>query len=128
MRGNRAQGTRPERRVRSLLHARGLRYRVSVRPIPSFRRTADLVFRKAQLAVFVDGCYWHGCPDHYRPAAMNATFWRTKIGDNKRRDAETNRVLLEHGWIVFRCWEHENPTAIADRIISILQSSAKARL
>lgn len=125
MRGNRGRDTGPERRLRSLLHARGLRYRVSVRPIPTLRRTADIVFIRAQLAVFVDGCYWHGCPEHYRPASLNPTFWRRKIGENKRRDAETNRILMEEGWTVFRCWEHEDPADVANRIVTILQNCAK---
>ncbi|MET8322906.1 very short patch repair endonuclease [Micromonospora sp. NPDC005189] len=128
MRGNRARDTRPERRLRSLLHARGLRYRVSSRPVPNLRRTADIVFRKARLAVFVDGCYWHGCPEHYRPATTNPRFWQTKIGDNKRRDVETSRVLADQGWTVFRCWEHEDPVTVADRITSILRDGAETRL
>jgi DNA mismatch endonuclease (patch repair protein) len=120
MRGNRGRDTAPERRLRTLLHARGLRYRVSTRPSPSLRRTADIVFPKAHVAIFVDGCYWHGCPEHYRPARTNSEFWRMKIAENQRRDAETNCALADQGWTVVRCWEHEDPTAVADRVISVL--------
>jgi DNA mismatch endonuclease (patch repair protein) len=106
--------------LRTLLHTRGLRYRVSIRPLPSLRRTADIVFPRARVAVFVDGCYWHGCPEHHRPATTNSEFWRTKIADNKRRDAETNHALADQGWTVIRCWEHEDPTSVADRIVDVL--------
>ena len=116
MRGNRGRDTTPELRLRALLHARGLRYRVSARPVMDLRRTADIVFPGARVAVFVDGCYWHGCPEHHRPATKNSEFWQTKIADNQRRDAETNRVLAEHGWTVVRCWEHDDPVLVADRV------------
>ncbi len=121
MRGNRGRDTEPERRLRAVLHSRGLRYRVSVRPLPKMRRTADVVFPGPRVAVFVDGCYWHGCPEHYRPATKNSEFWRTKIEDNKRRDIDTNRALAEHGWAVVRCWEHEDPVSVADRVAKVLE-------
>jgi DNA mismatch endonuclease (patch repair protein) len=125
MRGNRGRDTEPERHLRALLYARGLRYRVSIRPLPSLRRTADIVFPKARIAVFVDGCYWHGCPEHHRPATKNAEFWLTKINDNKRRDAETNRALADQGWTVVRCWEHEDPLAVADHVFNVLGDKTK---
>jgi DNA mismatch endonuclease (patch repair protein) len=127
MRANRGRDTGPERQLRSELHARGLRYRVSVRPLPQLRRTADIVFTKAHVAIFVDGCYWHGCPEHYRPATKNREFWHTKIADNKTRDAETTRVLAEHGWTVIRCWEHEDTKSVADRVVAILSYSDNHR-
>lgn len=123
MRGNRNRDTAPERQLRSLLHARGLRYRVAARPVPTLRRTADIVFPKERVAVFVDGCYWHGCPEHYRPATRNVEFWRTKISENQRRDAETNRALATHGWIVVRCWEHEDPESAADRVARVVDET-----
>ncbi|GAB2860747.1 very short patch repair endonuclease [Lentzea nigeriaca] len=123
MRGNRSRDTTPERQLRALLHARGLRYRVSVRPVPTLRRTADIVFPKARVAVFVDGCYWHGCPEHHRPATKNSEFWRTKISENRQRDAETNQALATHGWTVVRCWEHEDPVSAADRVASVLSEA-----
>ena len=116
MRGNRGRDTRPELAVRSAAHALGLRYRVGVSPLPGVRRTADLVFPKAKVAVFVDGCFWHGCPDHYRPARRNSEFWATKIEGNIARDADTDSHLTRAGWRVIRVWEHERPTAAAARI------------
>ncbi|MDA8321320.1 MAG: very short patch repair endonuclease [Actinomycetota bacterium] len=116
MRGNKGKDTRPELAVRSAAHALGLRYRVGVRPLPDTRRTADLVFPKAKVAVFVDGCFWHGCPDHYRPASRNAEFWTAKIAGNIERDADTDARLTAAGWRVIRVWEHE-PAAIAARKI-----------
>jgi DNA mismatch endonuclease, patch repair protein len=120
MRANRGRDTAPERRLRSLLHAQGLRYRVSTKPVPNLRRTADIVFPKARVAVFVDGCYWHGCPEHHRPAKVNSEFWRRKISDNQRRDVETTNALMDEGWTVIRCWEHEDPRDVADRVIGVL--------
>jgi DNA mismatch endonuclease (patch repair protein) len=126
MRGNRGRDTEPELRLRALLHARGLRYRVGSRPLPEWPRTADIVFPRARVAVFVDGCYWHGCPEHHRPAKRNADFWRTKITDNQRRDADTNRTLADRGWTVVRCWEHEDPLSVADHVVSALVDKARA--
>lgn len=65
--------------LRSAVHALGLRYRVNYRPVPGLRRTADLTFTRAKVAVFLDGCFWHGCPEHMRPAKVNESFWSTKI-------------------------------------------------
>ncbi|WP_308204079.1 very short patch repair endonuclease [Goodfellowiella coeruleoviolacea] len=123
MRGNRGRDTSPELQLRAELHARGLRYRVSVRPLRELRRTADVVFPKDRLAVFVDGCFWHGCQEHHRPANTNSEFWSKKIADNKRRDIETNQLLVERGWTVIRCWEHEDPKAVADRVVTALGRS-----
>ncbi|MEU3452870.1 very short patch repair endonuclease [Micromonospora sp. NPDC006766] len=116
MRANKARDTGPERRLRSLLHKAGMRYRVSARPLPSLRRTADVVFFTARVAVFVDGCYWHGCPEHYRPARANDQFWRQKIEGNRSRDRETDQLLADAGWIVIRIWEHEDLTKAAERV------------
>ena len=116
MRGNRSRDTKPELRLRSCLHALGLRYRVAVRPLASIRRTADVVFTKARVAVFVDGCYWHGCPEHYRPAKRNTEFWSEKIGKNRQRDAETDLLLEQAGWVVIRIWEHEDVPTAAQRV------------
>ncbi|MFE9804106.1 very short patch repair endonuclease [Streptomyces goshikiensis] len=121
MRGNRGKDTVPEVRLRSLIHREGLRYRVSTRPLPDLRRTADLVFTKARVAVFVDGCFWHGCPEHHRPATRNSEFWRDKIEVNRSRDEETNRRLADAGWTVIRIWEHEDPEAAAQRLIAVVR-------
>ena len=116
MQGNKGRDTAPERMLRALLHKRGLRYRVNARPLPGLRRTADVIFPRLKIAVFVDGCYWHGCPDHYRPARANQQFWHTKIDGNKARDAETDRLLAAAGWESIRVWEHEVPQPAADRV------------
>lgn len=116
MRANKGRDTRPERALRSALHARGLRYRVNARPLPEVRRTVDIVFPGQRVAVFLDGCFWHGCPDHHRPASRNSQFWTTKIEGNKIRDADTDRRLTESGWTVIRVWEHEKVGEAADRV------------
>jgi DNA mismatch endonuclease (patch repair protein) len=112
--------TKPEVRLRSILHRRGLRYRVDARPVPTLRRTADIVFGPARVAVMVDGCYWHGCPEHHRPSTRNADWWREKIESNVRRDRDTDDALARAGWLVVRVWEHEEPDEAADRIAEIV--------
>lgn len=122
MRANRGKDTKPEVRIRSLLHRAGLRYRVSVRPLPQIRRTADIVFTKAQVAVFIDGCFWHGCPEHYRPSTKNVEFWTEKINANRARDRETDQLLKDAGWTVIRIWEHEDPAEAAQRVGEAIRS------
>lgn len=116
MQGNRSSNTSPELAVRSLLHSRGWRYRVARRPIRNVRRTADLVFGPARVAVFIDGCFWHGCPDHFVPPKTNPSYWNEKIGGNRRRDADTDRLLRDHGWLPLRFWEHEDPATVAEMV------------
>ncbi|MEU6614541.1 very short patch repair endonuclease [Streptomyces parvus] len=121
MQGNRGQDTKPELLLRSLLHKRGLRYRVGERPLPELPRRADVVFRRERVAIFVDGCFWHGCPEHLRPARKNASFWSEKIAGNKRRDAETNAALTQAGWAVVRVWEHDDPAEACERISELVR-------
>ncbi|MFI7038598.1 very short patch repair endonuclease [Microbispora rosea] len=116
MQANRGRDTKPELALRRAVHALGLRYRVSIRPLPSIRRTADIVFTRAKVAVFMDGCFWHGCPEHHTKSATNAEYWAEKVRRNRERDAETDRLLTEAGWSVIRIWEHENPEASANVI------------
>jgi DNA mismatch endonuclease, patch repair protein len=106
----------PERALRSELHRLGLRFRVHVRPLREVRREADVVFRAARLAVFVDGCFWHGCPDHASWPKANAAWWREKIQANRIRDADTDHQFRKAGWAVVRMWEHEDPLAKAREI------------
>lgn len=113
MQSNKGRDTRPELALRRAVHALGLRYRVSTRPLPQIRRTADLVFTRAKVAVFMDGCFWHGCPEHHTKSATNADYWADKLKRNRDRDAETDRLLCEAGWTVIRVWEHENPEEAA---------------
>jgi DNA mismatch endonuclease, patch repair protein len=117
----RQKGTRCEVELRRALHARGLRYRLQVPLLTKPRRVADIVFRRRKLAIFVDGCFWHGCLEHGTSPKSNADFWRDKIETNKRRDLDTNRRLTEAGWRVLRVWEHEDAEEAADRIMEALE-------
>jgi DNA mismatch endonuclease (patch repair protein) len=101
--------------VRSAVHAMGLRFRVDW-PLPGTRRRADLAFIRAKVAVFVDGCFWHGCPHHGTWPRANAEWWRSKIQANVRRDRDTNAFLKANGWMVLRFWEHDQ-AATAARVI-----------
>jgi DNA mismatch endonuclease (patch repair protein) len=120
----RQKGTRCEVELRRALHARGLRYRLQVPLLTKPRRVADIVFTRRKLAIFVDGCFWHGCPEHGTRPKSNADFWRDKIETNKRRDLDTNRRLTEAGWRVLRIWEHEDAEEAADRIMKALEFDA----
>lgn len=112
----RTRDTGPERTLRSELHRRGFRYRVHVRPIPALRRQADIVFSREKIAIFVDGCFWHGCVEHRGSPKRNTDWWRLKIAENRARDADTDRRLADAGWTVIRVWEHEAAEAAAERI------------
>lgn len=116
MLSNRSRDTSPERALRSALWARGLRYRVARRPLPEARWTADLVFGRSRVAVFVDGCFWHGCPEHGRTPAANRGYWEPKLARNRDRDASFDRLLGERGWLVVRAWEHEPVDETAERV------------
>lgn len=112
----RIRDTEPEMALRRELHAHGMRYRVGY-PVPgNRRRSIDIAFVGVRLAVFVDGCFWHGCPAHATWPKTNAEWWESKIRTNRVRDADTGRLLREHGWACLRLWEHEVATA-ADRVI-----------
>nr|WP_281359093.1 very short patch repair endonuclease [Pseudarthrobacter oxydans] len=121
MQGNRSRDTKPELAVRCLLHAKGLRYRVNFRPLPTFRRTADVVFTRARVAVFIDGCFWHGCPTHYRAPGSNVTYWSAKVSRNRNRDIETTEHLEAAGWTVLRFWAHEDPATVAHEIAEAIR-------
>ncbi|GHG04905.1 hypothetical protein GCM10018777_15660 [Streptomyces albogriseolus] len=116
MQAIRSRDTTPEKLIRRLVHAQGLRYRVAARPLPDLRRTADMVFRPAKVAVFIDGCYWHGCPEHYVPPKTNEGYWSDKVARNVARDRDTDQRLTEAGWTVLRFWEHEASEECAARI------------
>ncbi len=122
MRQQRSRDTAPELAVRRLLHAAGLRYRVDRRPLPGLRRRADIVFGPAQVAVFIDGCFWHGCPTHGRRPVANDWYWPEKIRRNRERDADTTQQLEAAGWLVIRAWEHESAQAVADRVVAAVDS------
>jgi DNA mismatch endonuclease (patch repair protein) len=121
MQGNKSRDTKPEMAVRRALHAMGLRYRIAARPLAGLSRTADLVFRRARIAVFVDGCFWHGCPAHHAPPRTNAIYWAAKIKGNKARDRDTTILLRAAGWTVLRFWSHEDPSAVAANISQVVR-------
>ena len=119
MLSNRRVDTKPERQLRSHLHQKGLRFRkdfliyadgISVR--------ADVVFPARKVAVFVDGCFWHQCPQHASMPKRNNTFWAPKLRRNVERDREVNGALAQEGWIVIRCWEHEDPSDVLPRVVA----------
>jgi DNA mismatch endonuclease (patch repair protein) len=114
--------TKPEVELRRLLHARGLRFRVDRPVLSDRRRRPDIVFGPAKVVVFVDGCFWHGCPEHATWPTANADFWREKIETNRLRDRDTDARLEAEGWAVVRVWEHERPVSAADRIEQLVRS------
>ena len=123
MKGNRSRDTRPEVLLRSALHRRGLRFRKDyVVRTGSGRFRADVVFTRGRVAVFVDGCFWHGCPDHGRTPRSNVDYWQAKLSRNAARDRTTGAVLNEAGWTVVRIWEHER---VADAVNSVEQALGK---
>lgn len=122
MQSNKSRDTKPELALRSAVHARGLRYRVSAKPLAGVRRTADLVFPRAKVAVFLDGCFWHGCPEHHTVASANAKFWADKVEGNRKRDRDTDGRLAEAGWVSVRIWEHEDAAEAARRVEEIVRA------
>lgn len=115
--GNKSRDTKPELMVRRYLHASGLRYRVHARPIKEWNRRADIVFSKAKVAVFVNGCFWHGCAKHYIEPKTNVDYWFPKIARNVERDAETFARLRSEKWLVIVIWEHEDLEARAAKAV-----------
>jgi DNA mismatch endonuclease (patch repair protein) len=110
--------TPSELEIRTQLANMGLSFVVDYPPIRGARRRADVVFIEARVAVYMDGCFWHGCPEHGTWPKRNAEWWREKIERNRLRDADTNRMLAEAGWGVVRIWEHE---CVDDAVRRILQ-------
>ncbi|MFN0088762.1 MAG: very short patch repair endonuclease, partial [Acidimicrobiales bacterium] len=113
----RSRDTGPERRVRSLLHRAGLRFRVARRlELSGFKVAPDIVFGPARVAVFIDGCFWHRCPEHGSVPVKNREYWLPKLERNEARDRRADRALAEAGWAVVRVWEHTSPDEAAARI------------
>ena len=116
----RQKGTAAEVALRRELYRSGLRYRVDFVVVRKPRRVADIAFPRLRIAIFVDGCFWHGCPQHVTWPKKNAEFWRQKIEANRARDADTNSRLHEMGWTVLRFWEHESPVAAAETVTHLI--------
>lgn len=114
--------TTAEMKIRRLLHGMGFRYRVDFSVLERPKRRADIAFTRVRVAVFVDGCFWHGCPVHGTWPKANAEFWREKITTNRNRDLDTNKRLKAKGWRVIRVWEHEDPKTVAEQIARAVNS------
>jgi len=107
----------PELAVRRLLHAAGLRYRVAW-PVPGQRRrTIDIAFTRLRLAIYIDGCFWHGCPQHLHVPRANRAWWVRKLETNRGRDEDATSQLTHLGWTVLRFWEHEEADEVARQVL-----------
>lgn len=126
MRRTGRRDTAPEMAIRRACHALGLRYRVDKRPIAAVRSRADMVFRRAKVAVYVDGCFWHRCPQHGTMPKKNAAYWLPKLEANVARDRRVDRTLELAGWTVVRVWEHEDPDDAAARIVAAVRAEASS--
>jgi DNA mismatch endonuclease (patch repair protein) len=126
MQGNRPRDTKPELAVRRAAFALGLRYVVDRKPLADHRRTADLVFTRARVAVFIDGCFWHGCPAHGSRPKANVEYWEPKLAGNRKRDAQTDALLRAAGWIPLRFWAHEDPETVAAHVAEVVAARRPA--
>jgi DNA mismatch endonuclease (patch repair protein) len=129
MQANRRADTKPEIELRAALHARGLRFRKDflVRTSSGVKTKVDVAFTRAQIAVFVDGCFWHGCPEHGVIPRANSHYWEPKLNRNRKRDREVTASLESDGWTVVRFWEHELLEDAVEQVSSMLDLRA-ARL
>lgn len=124
---NKRTGTKPEVRLRSALHRAGLRFRKDLLVRAAGLRThPDVVFTRQRVAVFVDGCFWHGCPEHQHAPKSNRDYWVPKLRRNQERDREVDAALAADGWVVVRAWEHEPVDAVASRVADVLESIRRA--
>lgn len=123
----RQKDTVPELALRRALHSMGYRFRVHVSPVPGLRRTADIVFPSERVAVFVDGCFWHCCPQHGTVPKNNREWWTAKLQRNVLRDRDTSVQLEQAGWQVMRVWEHEDSGEAALRVGQFVRSVRRCR-
>jgi DNA mismatch endonuclease (patch repair protein) len=128
MRGNKKRDTKPELALRSALHAAGLRFRVDFPIAVPGRRPirADIAFTRQRLAVFVDGCFWHRCPDHCSVPVSNRSYWMPKLQRNAERDVETTNALRDATWTVVRVWEHADAHRAVETVVTALSSGSPA--
>jgi DNA mismatch endonuclease (patch repair protein) len=125
MRANRRVDTKPELALRSHLHMLGLRFRKDFRVrVGTVTARPDIVFTRRCVAVFVDGCFWHGCPEHRQAPRANAAYWELKVLTNRARDERTDAGLAEAGWTVIRVWEHEGLEVATRRIVAAVRTVA----
>jgi len=125
---NRRRDTAAELRLRSELHARGLRFRKDLLlRVGTVRVHPDIVFTRAKVAVFLDGCFWHACPEHGTVPKSNVTYWAPKLAANIERDQRVNEALTMDGWLVRRVWEHEDPGLVAADIEPMVRSHSARR-
>jgi DNA mismatch endonuclease, patch repair protein len=122
MQTTRQRDTAPELALRAELHRSGLRYRVDCR-LDGMRGRADIVFLGPRVVVYVDGCFWHGCPQHATAPKENRRWWATKLAANRRRDAETDDWLRRAGWTILRFWEHEKPSVAAAYVCAVIEQA-----
>jgi DNA mismatch endonuclease (patch repair protein) len=122
MQAQKTTGTRMELQVRQGLHALGYRYRVNRRPLPDQKFRGDIVWTGRRLVVFLDGCFWHGCPVHGTTPNSNTEWWRDKINSNQDRDRRVDEILRQRGWTVLRFWEHDNADEVIRSIALHLES------
>ncbi|MHB1054039.1 MAG: very short patch repair endonuclease [Thiobacillus sp.] len=123
----RQKGTGAELAIRKELYRMGARYRVDFAVLKKPRRVADIAFPGLKIAVFVDGCFWHGCPEHASWPKQNAEFWRQKIETNRAHDMDTDSRLVALGWELIRVWEHESPACAAQKIMGLVAKAKKNR-
>lgn len=116
----RQTGTDAELALRREMHRIGLRYRIEYEVLKKPRRVADIAFPGRKIAIFVDGCFWHGCPEHATWPKQNAEFWRQKIEANRQRDADTSARLQALGWTALRFWSHESPVKAAKVVARVV--------
>lgn len=120
MMSNRGKDTSPELALRKRLHGLGARFRKHRRPLPGVRCEADLLFPRVKLAVFVDGCFWHGCPEHTSYPITNREWWLRKLEGNKSRDRKNDEMLRLAGWTIVRLWEHQGVEEMAAEVLHVL--------
>lgn len=120
MQSNRPRDTRPEVALRSALHAAGLRFRKNYRPVKGSRCEVDVAFTRWKVAVQLDGCFWHGCPQHATRPATNEAWWAAKLDANIARDRRSDQMLTDAGWTVLRFWEHEVTDDIVTKVVDLI--------